>query len=136
MRDLFLKDWAWKLFSLALAIAIWFTVHRIVVESPSPKDSGNFSTFTYGNLPISLVSATGDTRQYRALQPSVSVTLIVPRDLVGTLQANQIHALVDLTATNNIHNEKQRVEVAVPPGVTVTSIRPETVGIQAPPMNH
>lgn len=133
MRDFFFKDWAWKLFSLALAVVIWFTVHRIVVESTIPKATGDISTLTYGSLPVSLVSSSGNVRNYRALQPVVSVTVSGPQEIIGLLQANQIHAMVDLTLTNTVNNDKQHVEVSVPPGVTLVSVRPDAIGILPPP---
>lgn len=133
MRDFFFKDWAWKLFSLALAVVIWFTVHRIVVDSTVPKASGDISPLTYYSLPVSLVSSSGNVRNYRALQPVVSVTVSGPREIIATLQANQIHALVDLTETNMANNEKQPVEVTVPPGVTLVSVKPAEIGILPPP---
>ncbi len=133
MRELFIKDWAWKLFSLLLAVAIWLTVHRILVDSLAPKTVGDTSTLTYGNLPVSIVSASGDMRDYRLLQPTVSVTVSGPPEMIGTLQANQLRASVNLTDAKNINKEKQPVEVSVPPGVTVININPDAIGVLPPP---
>lgn len=133
MRDLFIKDWAWKLFSLLLAVVIWFTVHRILVESVAPKPPSETSTLTYGNLPVAIVSASGDVRDYRPLQPTVSVTVSGPPEIIGILQANQLRATVDLTDITNVNNEKQHVEVSVPPGVMLISVKPEAIGVLPPP---
>ena len=135
MRDLFIKDFGWKLFSLLLAAFIWLTVHKIIEPRTAAEPVRNM-TLTYDNLPVLVVAARADMRDYRLLQSSVSVTVSGPAEVIGKLQANQIHAAVDLTDASTINTVKQRVDVAVPSGVTVVSIRPETIGVLAPPPKH
>lgn len=130
IRNWLIMDLGWKLFSLLLALAIWLTVSRILAPGAAASGTG---TLTYGNLPVSLISTTTDVRAYRLLQTTVSVTVSGSSEVIGTLQANQIHALVNLADTSNVNNTKQRVEVSVPAGVTVLSIRPESIGVIAPP---
>ena len=133
MRDLFIKDWGWKLFSLLLAVTIWFTVHRILQESIQPAGTGAGNLVTYGNLSVDVVSTKADVREYRPLQPTVAVTVSGSSEAIGKLQANQIHAIVTLDDFESVNSAKQRVEVSVPAGITVVSIRPDSIGIIAPP---
>jgi YbbR domain-containing protein len=133
MRDLFFKDFGWKAFSLLLAAGIWLTVHRILEESIAPTGHAGTSTLTCGNLPVAIVAASADVRDFRLLQATVSVTVSGPPDIIGKLQANQIHAQVDLTDASHAKSPKQPVEVSVPPGVTVVSVKPESIGVIPPP---
>ena len=135
MRDLLIKDFGWKLFSLLLAAAIWLTVHKIIEPKPSNEPSTSM-TLTYDNLRVLVVAATADVRDFRLLQSAVSVTVSGPAEIIGKLQANQIHATVDLTDTGTDYSKNQRVDVAVPAGVTVVSIEPESIGVSAPPPKH
>ena len=129
MRELFITDWGWKLFSLLLAVAIWLTVHR----SYFPAAHAGASTLTYGNLPVVIVSASADVRDYRLRQPTVAVTVSGSPEVIGKLQANQIHATVALDDFNAVNNTSQRVEVSVPEEVTVVSVKPESISVIAPP---
>jgi hypothetical protein len=132
IREWLVRDAGWKIFSLLLAIAIWLTVNRILQESALPQASGAGSTLTVGSLPVDLVSTVIDVRDYRLLQNSVSVTVSGSADAIGRLQANQIHAIVNLNITNSVIADRQRVEVFVPPGITVDSISPDSIGVIAP----
>jgi YbbR domain-containing protein len=133
MRDLFFKDVGWKVISLLLAAGIWLTVHRILIESTEPVTRVGASTLTCGNLPVTLVAASADVRGYRLLQPTVTVTVSGPPEVIGKLEPNLIHAKVDLTDADLIKPSKQPVEISVPPGVTVVSVKPTAIGVLPPP---
>jgi len=133
MRNLFIQDWGWKLFSLLLAVIIWFTVHGILQESTQAPAAGDTSRVTYGSVAVEIVSSQADVREYRPLQPTVSVTVSGDPEIIGTLQANQIHGLIHLDDLANVNTAKQRVEISVPAGITVVSIKPESIGVIAPP---
>ena len=133
MRNLLLKDLGWKLFSLFLAVVIWLTVNRILHESYTAADSGGGSTLTYGSLPVLIVAAAQDVHLYRVAPDTVSVTVSGSPDTIAVLQANQIRATVDLTDITSASDLKRRVEVSVPPGVTLVNVEPPKVGVIIPP---
>ena len=132
MRDLFIKDWGWKLFSLFLAAGIWLTVHKII----EPKNAAGVSrggTLTYGNLPVFVVASAADVRFFHVIPDTVSVTVSGSSDAIAVLQANQIRATVDLTDIESARDLKRRVDVSVPSGITLISIDPPKVGVIIPP---
>ena len=132
LRDLFIKDWGWKLFSLLLAVGIWLTVHKI--EEPKNSEAiAAGSPVTYHNLTVSIVSRTADVHLYRAIPNTVSVTVSGPPEVIAVLQANEIRATVDLTEDDSVHDLKRRVDVSVPPGVKLVNIDPPRVGVIIPP---
>jgi hypothetical protein len=77
IRDYLLKDWAWKLFSLFLATAIWLTVHRIL-EPETLALAGRTNTLTFETLSVQPVSSTSDVRFYRVVPSVVRVTVSGP----------------------------------------------------------
>jgi hypothetical protein len=128
IRDVLLKDWAWKLFSIFLAAAIWFTVHRIL-EPESLSLVGRTSTVTYNNLTVEPVSSTADVRSYRVVPSSVRVTVSGPPEVMGLLQASQVQAEVNLTGA---FGNTAPVDVITPPNVTLMAVEPPMVTIIAP----
>ena len=130
-REFFIKDWGWKAFSLLLAVAIWLTVHKIIEE---PKAAATDGAATYDNLPVEIVSAHGDVRDYRLIRTTVKVTVSGTPEVIAVLQANQIHATVDVTADLEAGKDsRRRVDVATPPGVTLISVEPREIGVILPP---
>ena len=133
IRAWLIEDVGWKLFSLVLAIAIWLTVHRVLLESGLPVASPSGSTLTYGNLPVLVVASASDVHLYRVVPESVKITVSGTPEAIAVLQANQIRATVDLTGIDAARDLKRSVDVAVPSGITVVSVEPAKVGIIVPP---
>jgi YbbR domain-containing protein len=132
-HELFIKDWVWKLFSLLLAVAIWFTVHQILTQSALPMTSSDTSKITYGSLPVTVVSGTSDVRLYRVVPSEVKVTVTGSQEAITVLQASQIRATVDLTGLDPTKDLKRDVDVSVPPGITLINVDPQKVGVIPPP---
>ena len=131
LREFFIKDSGWKAFSLLLAVAIWLTVHKIIEE---PKAAASEGAATYDNLPVEIVSARGDVRDFRLAQTPIKVTVGGAPEVIAVLQANQIHATVNVTADLAAGKDsRRRVDVATPPGITLISVEPREIGVILPP---
>ena len=135
MHDWVTKDFWWKLFSVVLAVAIWLTVHKIR-EVPAGAATVSGNTLTYGSVPVLVVSAASDVRDFHVLPGTVAVKVSGAPEVMAELKANQIHPVVDLTDIAAAHNLKRRVEVSTPPGVTLVSVDPPEVGVLFPPRNN
>jgi len=129
IRDLFIRDFGWKFFSVFLAVLIWLTVHRILSE----RSDG--SPVTYGNVPILIMASASDVHFFRVAPAVVDVTVSGTPEAMALLQTNQIHAIVDLSSVKTNTDAKCPVDVSVPPGVTVIDVDPPRVGVILPPPN-
>jgi YbbR domain-containing protein len=133
MRDRITIDFAWKLFSVILAVVLWLTVHNIYEEPKNAFASAAGDRVTYDNLPVFIVSRVADVGDFRVVPGAISVTVSGPPDIMATLQANQIRAVVDLTDITSARDLRLRVDVSTPPGVTLLSVDPSKVGVILPP---
>src|SRR5450432_1789300 len=131
MSDWMTKDFWWKLFSLVLAVAIWLTVYKIR-EAPVVPAAVAGVPLTYGSLTVLVVSTASDVRDFRVQPGTVVVKVSGPAEVMAVLQANQIHPFVDLTDIAAARNLKRRVEISMPPGVTLVSVEPAEVGVVFP----
>ena len=133
MRDLLLKDWAWKLFSLFLAVAIWLTVHRIL-EPEETSLTGRTSTVTYENLAVHIVASAADVSLYRVTPTVVKVEVSGPPDVMDQLQESQVRAVVDVTSNMTGHAAGSGpVNIITPPNVTLMEVEPAVVLVVPPP---
>jgi YbbR-like protein len=133
MRDWVTKDFGWKLFSLFLAVAIWLTVHKIYEEPGAAPGLAGGVPVTFGNLPVLVVSAASDVRDFRVAPATVAVKVSGSPEIMADLQASQIHAVVDLTDVQSARDLRRRVDVSTPAGVTLVSVDPPKVGVIVPP---
>ena len=134
MRDWFIKDLAWKLFSLALAVAIWATVRTVSTENNAGADPlRDWDVHTFTNLPVLVVSAAADVREFKVDPNTVDVTVRSRPEIIAALQAREIHVTVDLTEVESARDLRKRVDVSTPPGVTFIRVAPAQVDVVVPP---
>ena len=136
MRDWFIKDFGWKLFSVFLALAIWLTVHKILDEGMgSPAVLIRGVERTCDDLPVLIVSSAADVRDFHVKPAAVAVTVSGSSDDIARLQPDQIRVFVDLTGidTGNLH---RRVDVSMPSGLKLVSVEPSEVDVVVPPPHH
>ena len=127
LQDLFLKDIRLKLFSFILAVLMWLTIHYASMQALplSPK----ISPRTFTAVPVILLSAGDDVRQMKVSPQTVSVTVQGAPELIGRLDPNDVRALVDPTGVNVGGGLRKKVEVTVPPGISLVGTRPGQVEV-------
>lgn len=137
IRDLVSKDIALKLFSLVLAILIWFTVSFAVEKAETPM-----ATFplplaerVFANLPVIVLSSAQDVRDVSVDPKEVEVTVQGAAATLKNLQDKDIRVLVDLTGIEAAHDLRKRLEVSTPAGVTLLRVDPTEVQVLFPRRN-
>jgi hypothetical protein len=133
LREIFIKDFGWKLFSLLLAAFIWYTVHKIIEEPKAAVVSPDNVPVIYPNVPVVVVATAADAHIFGVDSNAVSVTVSGAKEVMDVLQANQIHATVDVSGFDDRSKELNRhVDVSVPWGVTVIDVEPAQVKVILP----
>jgi YbbR domain-containing protein len=127
LRNLLLEDFWLKLFSLALAALIWFTV-TFVSQKEVRTD-----TRVFFSLPVTVLSAAEDVRNFRVSPSEVQVTVQGDGGILQNLQSKDIRVMVDITGVAAAHELRKRVEVSAPAGVTHLRVTPEEVLVIFPP---
>lgn len=136
LRNLIFRDFWLKLFSLALAVLIWIIVAPAAERQQSVNPlvlSTTERTWTYFNIPVLVVSAASDVRDFKVSPSEVEVTVHGEPDILKQIKATDIKALVDLTGIESASSLRKQIEVTVPGGVTFDSVQPAEVDVIVPP---
>ena len=135
LRDVILKDLRLKSFALALASLIWFTVqfaiHHQISQAQNPVTQMEEQTFS--DLPVLVVSAAADVRDFKVKPSRVEVVVRGDADVLQKLSARDIRVTVDLTDIESARNLRKRVDVSTPARVTFVRVEPEDLEIVVPP---
>jgi YbbR domain-containing protein len=133
MRDFITKDIGWKLFSLGLAVVLYFTV-RAVQESTG--DTGRpleiRALHTYRGVPVLVMSAAADVREFKVNPASAQVTVRGRPEILSQLHEEDIRVTVDLTDIEAAQGLKKRLHVSTPAGITLVEVIPSEVNVVIP----
>jgi YbbR-like protein len=135
VRDLVVKDFWLKLFSLVLGILIWLTVHVSIDKEVSPWAAliGRAVDEKVLTVPVSVPAANARTV---TVEPArVEVTLRGDPKLLKSIEAEDVRLAVDLTGVEMADGLSRRVEVILPPGISYTQIKPDAVEVRVAPKN-
>lgn len=117
-------NFGWKLLALALATAVWTTLHSGAQNRLKPT-----TALTLSQVPVTLLTAPGSAPAYRTEPAAVDLDLSGPPDLLDRLDPHDIQAFVDVTAATKPTALPQRVKVVAPHGVDVQSVTPQEVTV-------
>ena len=133
LRDIVTKDFGWKMFSVVLAVAIWLTVQAISKDRGLAQTLGPWENHTFTNLPVLVVSAAADVREFKVQPATVDVSVRGRPEVISALAEKEIEVRVDLTDVESARNLRKRAIVALPPGVILVRITPNEVDVVVPP---
>ncbi len=136
LKNLVLKDFWLKLFSIVLATLIWFTINIAIQNQVSPAAAlplGRTEQRTFSNLPVVILSSASDNRTVNVNPKEVEVTVEGDPKVLRSLYNPDLRVLVDLTGIEAAHDMRKRVEVSAPAGVIHWKVDPPEVQVVFPP---
>jgi hypothetical protein len=126
-RNLVVKDFWLKLFSLALAtliwLTVWFSTHGETATSPWFALIGRPPDESVLTVPVHVPLGTSEPSE-------VSITLRGDPRILKTLKPQNIRAEVDMTGVQSANGLVRPVEIILPKGIFYTRIEPEEVAVQ------
>lgn len=133
LRNLVVRNFWLKLFSLLVAVLIWLTV-SFSIRNEGAQDIGLLfhEPARVLRVPVLVMSTAVDVRECRVKPDHVEVTVWGANRTLDALQPRDIRAVVDLTDIHSASAVRKRIEVTTPPGVTHVSVFPPDVEVYLP----
>jgi hypothetical protein len=136
-RNLVVKDFWLKLFSLALAILIWLTVRFSIngetSTSPLLALLGHAADETVVTVPVRVPVSGAQT--FKVDPTEIQVTLRGDPKILKSLRSEEIRAQVDLTGVETASGLLRPIEVVLPQGISYTHLSKDTVVVSTAPKN-
>jgi YbbR domain-containing protein len=134
-RDYITNNFWWKLLSLLLAALTWLTIKtaferdQTLQETPVITESRR----NFPAIPITLLTAAGNTKVYRVDPTSVSVELGGTLVGLSKLQERDIHVYVDVSDAGDEKRFRRSIQIRVPDGLEVSRLIPVRASIELVP---
>jgi YbbR domain-containing protein len=129
----FLQNNFWlKLFSLVLALLIWFSVrfyNKYDIQAPRSPLS-RFPTRDFIEVPIQSMKATENTPRCMIEPARVDVTVTGDRSLLKNLSAKDITPFVRISDDQRVGVSSNQVQVYTPPGISLLEVIPAQVRVE------
>lgn len=132
LPDLILRNFWLKFFSVALATVIWLGIHYGIRNefSVSQLNINNLLAQEYVRVPVTMVTAPGDTRAFRITPAEVVVIAVGEKAALRKAAEKSIRVSVDLTHFYVRQSSAEEVHAEVPANINVLEISPPTVTVE------
>ncbi|HYV27687.1 MAG TPA: CdaR family protein [Candidatus Eisenbacteria bacterium] len=132
LRESIAKDFWLKMFSLALATLIWFTVKFAIRNEMNVARTALAPTTqrVFEKLPITVMTAAGESRGFKVEPESVKVVVSGEAVALQILKERDIEVYVNLTDVQDAKGLRKRIEVYTPPGVGLVRVVPPDVSVE------
>ena len=129
----FLQNNFWlKLFSLFLALLIWFSVRfytKYDIQG-ARNPLSRFPTWVFIQVPIQVMKSTENSQQCKTEPAQVDVTVAGERSLLKNLSAKDITPFVRISDDQRVGVSSNRVQVYTPPGISLVQVIPAQVRVE------